>query len=81
MIGSLYQFIQRQVIHTVVFPVVGNLHLKRFVIRLVRKAGQHDIVVRADTQTFGKALRSIFLSFISKLFGQFSHINIEQTVH
>ena len=40
--GDCHTLVWRQIIHTVVLPVIGNLNLKRLIIRFVSKTCQHQ---------------------------------------
>ena len=50
MIHGFHQLIKRKIVHTVVFPVIGNFNLHFTIVWLMGKAGQLNIVVCIDAQ-------------------------------
>ena len=81
--GSVHyadQFVERKVVHLAMLPVVGDFYFERLVIRLVREAGQGNVVICIDTEAFGKALGRVFLAFIGEGFGHLAEIDVEEAV-
>ena len=74
------QFVQRQVVLLVMFPVVVYLHFKLLIVRVMVEAGQLHIVIHIQTQRGCKALGRVFLAFVGELLRYFAQIDVKQTL-
>ena len=62
-------------------PFVGSFDDKPLIERMVRKAGQADIVVRIESQTFGEGAGRIGLSLTDESLRAFPYVLINDALH
>jgi len=80
-IDCLDHFVERQVIHELMFPVVRYFDVEFYIIRMMGEARQFDVIVHTQTQRFGKCLGSIFFPFVSECCRKLSQVGIEQVLY